>query len=211
MTVAPHDLPFTRHGNRTEQLQMRLHEAKSGIRTGFCLLAFTVGACTTAELRPASGVAVETPGFASDNGIGIRVGGRAWSGDPAVLRYAAPIHVTIHNASGRPIRLQYESFALIYGREDSVYPPLTPQAVETTWPYWDHASDTGRPPPRRRVDLDESLVLPEGVLASGEQQSGFLFFRRVVNNTNNMRFWVILNDASSGLPVARLSIPLTSE
>jgi hypothetical protein len=165
----------------------------------------------TSKLQPASGVAVETPGAASDNGIGIRVGGRAWSGDPAVLRYAAPLHVTINNDSGHPIRLQYESFALVYGPDDSVSPPLTPEAVETTWPYWDHESAIAGPPPRRRVNLDMSLVLPEGVLASGEQVSGFLFFRRIVNNTSLIRFWVILNDAQSGVPVARISIPLTSE
>ena len=54
--------------------------------------------------------------------------------------------------------------------------------------------------------LAESI--PEGVLEPGGRIDGFVYFQNVSNRESRVRFELDLFDASSGVPMARTSVPM---
>jgi hypothetical protein len=93
-------------------------------------------ACSRPELRPAQGALVAAAdkevAFAKTNSVRFWVDGSAWKGFPKELDEVVPVQVTIENNSGVPIRINYQSLALVSpdGTEYDALPPRTIHGTE---------------------------------------------------------------------------------
>ena len=62
----------------------------------------------------------------SIDGINIITKVDYWKGDPQIKNFVTPVHVTISNHSGKPVKISYEQFALLApdGHRFSALPPF---------------------------------------------------------------------------------------
>ncbi len=101
------------------------------------LLMLAVGCAPAVKLVP-SPTAQAAPGqqnaaVAEVSGVRFNVSANAWRGQPADLpRILTPLHVTIENHSGQPVRVQYQEFALLgsSGFRYAAIPPLQVQGTQ---------------------------------------------------------------------------------
>jgi hypothetical protein len=67
-------------------------------------------------------------------GVQVTVHGEAWQGEPRNLETVlTPMHVTIQNASGRPVRVRYQAFVL-RGTSGQRYEALSPLHIDKPGP-----------------------------------------------------------------------------
>jgi hypothetical protein len=109
----------------------------TSMRVVLVALVATVGACATQpELLPASGhtsamgrrsLAVE-----SRSGVAVTADGSVWDSWPKNLATeVTPVWVTLHNETGRSLRVQYDEFTL-RGASGAIYNALTPYVLRTS-------------------------------------------------------------------------------
>ncbi len=107
------------------------------MRIVLAALFASAGACTTEpELLPASGytsaigrrsLAVESRG-----GVTVTADGSVWDSSPKKLaNELTPVWVTLHNESGRSLRIQYDEFTL-RGASGAIYIALAPYALRAS-------------------------------------------------------------------------------
>lgn len=102
---------------------------------GLCIGILVAGCAVGPELTPAPGanqvVGREDTAVAEVAGVRTVVQPDAWSGVPAVLPELTPLQISIENHSGRPLRIQYQQFALVT-RSGLRYAALPPYQLEGT-------------------------------------------------------------------------------
>lgn len=109
----------------------------TSMRLVLAALLASVGACNTEpELLPAAGyrsalgrasLAVE-----SRSGVTVTADGSVWDSSPAKLSTElTPVWVTLHNATGRSLRVQYDEFTL-RGASGATYVALAPYALRAS-------------------------------------------------------------------------------
>jgi len=100
-------------------------------------LVAAVGACATQpELLPASGhpsaVGRKSLAVESRSGVTVTADGSVWDSSPKNLATElTPVWVTLHNETGRSLRVQYDEFTL-RGASGAVYIALAPYAAGTS-------------------------------------------------------------------------------
>ena len=110
---------------------------RASMRAALAALVALLGACVTQpELLPASGhpsalgrrsLAVE-----SRSGVTVTADGSVWDGSPKDLpTQVTPVWVTVHNTTGRSLRLQYDEFVL-RGASGTIYPALAPYVLRAS-------------------------------------------------------------------------------
>jgi hypothetical protein len=98
------------------------------------LMLVVLSACVAPELRPGPGTMRadgRNTAVATESGVTFVVDGGAWSGFPRPLETVVPVRVTIHNDSGRPLRIRYPEMALI-GPGQARFAALPPFQIRTT-------------------------------------------------------------------------------
>jgi hypothetical protein len=101
------------------------------MRAPWLLLAaalLAVGCVTETRLQPLPTAETTRGGAAviEEQGVRLVADGDAWRGTPSTLeRLVTPVQVRIENQSGRPLRLQYETFTLL-GSSRFQYSALSP-------------------------------------------------------------------------------------
>jgi hypothetical protein len=101
------------------------------MRAPWLLLAaalLAVGCVTETKLQPLPTAETTRGGaaFIEEQGVRLVADGDAWRGTPSTLeRLVTPVQVRIENQSGRPLRIQYETFSLL-GSSRFQYSALSP-------------------------------------------------------------------------------------
>lgn len=117
-------------------MQGRIPKRPRRISTRVVLAALiaSVGACATEpELLPASGdrsaIGRRTLAVESRSGVTVTADGSVWDSSPKSLpSEITPVWVTLHNATGRSLRVQYDEFTL-RGSSGAIYPALAPYVL----------------------------------------------------------------------------------
>ena len=100
-------------------------------------LLASVGACATEpELLPVSGykspIGRRTLAAESRSGVTVTADGSAWDSPPKKLvTEVTPVWVTLQNATGRPLRIQYDEFTL-RGASGATYMALAPYVLRAS-------------------------------------------------------------------------------
>jgi hypothetical protein len=100
---------------------------------GALLIVNPLFGCGGGRLVPAKS-AQSVPGtehavFAQEDGLRCAVDSLAWTGRDELPQEVVPVRVRLTNASGAPVRLRYEDFALV-GKGDRRYVPLPLVSLE---------------------------------------------------------------------------------
>lgn len=107
------------------------------MRVVLAALIASVGACATEpELLPASGhrsaIGRRTLAVESRSGVTVTADGSVWDSSPKNLpTEVTPVWVTLHNATGRSLRVQYDEFTL-KGASGAIYIALAPYVLRAS-------------------------------------------------------------------------------
>jgi hypothetical protein len=107
------------------------------MRVVLAALTASVGACATEpELLPASGhkssIGRRTLAVESRSGVTVTADGSVWDSSPKSLpTEVTPVWVTLHNGTGRALRVQYDEFTL-RGASGATYIALAPYALRAS-------------------------------------------------------------------------------
>jgi hypothetical protein len=107
------------------------------VRVVLAVLVASLSACgTQPQLLPASGdtsaIGRRSLAVESRSGVTVMADGSAWDGSPKNLPIeVTPVWVTLHNATGRPLRVQYDEFVL-RGASGAIYIALAPYVLRAS-------------------------------------------------------------------------------
>ena len=183
------------------------------------LLAFVFGmiGCTAKHvvLVPAPNATLAAqPNSAqgSSQGVSVLVQANAWNGYPPTLdRGLVPIKITIQNDSGRDLAIRYEDFVLIAAnnrRYDDIHPDqIKGYDYEHLEPYWAY-SDAEYAEVRLPTEAMLKQAMSEGVVSTGGEVNGFLYFPRPSQMPQAITFSAALVDANTRQKFGEIVVPL---
>jgi hypothetical protein len=108
---------------------------RTSMRVVLAALVASLGACATTEpeLLPASGytsaIGRRSLAVESRSGVTVTADGSVWDSSPKKLpTEVTPVWVTLHNATGRSLRIQYDEF-MLRGASGAIYSALAPYVL----------------------------------------------------------------------------------
>ncbi|MCP3140034.1 hypothetical protein [Pyxidicoccus xibeiensis] len=109
---------------------------RRGLGLACAVLLLAAGCIPEARLQPTTGARVlqgdRDAATAAAAGVELVADGAAWKGSPGNLeRSLTPVFVKLDNRGSRPLRLQYEDFALVGGESRFRYAALPPFSLGT--------------------------------------------------------------------------------
>jgi hypothetical protein len=111
---------------------------RTSMRVVLAALVASLGACATTEpeLLPASGytsaIGRRSLAVESRSGVTVTADGSVWDGSPKNLpTEVTPVWVTLHNAAGRSLRIQYDEF-MLRGASGATYIALAPYVLRAS-------------------------------------------------------------------------------
>ena len=148
----------------------------------------------------------------SSQGVSVLVQADAWNSYPPTLdRELIPIKVTIQNESGHDLAVRYEDFVLI-AANNRRYGDIHPDQIrgydyEHLEPYWAY-SDAGYAEVRLPTEAMLKQAMSQGVVTTGGEINGFLYFPRPSKIPQAITFSAALVDAHTRQKFGEIAVPL---
>jgi hypothetical protein len=148
----------------------------------------------------------------SSQGVSIQLRANAWDDDPKTLgQDLVPVEIAIQNNSGRPLAIRYEDFALI-GANNHRYSDIPPYQIagdsyKHLQPYWAY-SDAYYSAVRLPTKAMLQDAISEGVVADHGRTTGFLYFTKPREQSQQLAFHATLVDMRTGQEFGEIVVPL---
>src|SRR6201993_2137401 len=148
----------------------------------------------------------------SSQGVSIQLRANAWDDDPKTLdQDLVPMEITIQNDSGRPLAIRYEDFLLI-GANNHRYSDIPPYQIagdsyKHLQPYWAY-SDAYYSAVRLPTKAMLQDAISEGVVADHGRTTGFLYFTKPREQSQQLAFHATLVDMHTGQEFGEIVVPL---
>lgn len=150
----------------------------------------------------------------TNQGISLLLQADAWDGYPRSLEGALiPLKVTIRNRSAHDVAIRYDDFCLI-AANDQRYTDIPPEHIrgfgtERLTPSWAYSDAEQRVHVQLPTEAMVKVAMSEGVVAPGGETSGFLYFPRVFQTPQEIRFSTKLVDAHTNETFGGIVVPLS--
>jgi hypothetical protein len=148
----------------------------------------------------------------SSQGVSIQLRANAWDDDPKTLgQDLVPVEIAIQNDSGRPLAIRYEDFLLI-GANNHRYSDIPPYQIagdsyKHLQPYWAY-SDAYYSAVRLPTKAMLQDAISEGVVADHGRTTGFLYFTKPREQSQQLAFHATLVDMRTGQEFGEIVVPL---
>jgi hypothetical protein len=148
----------------------------------------------------------------SSQGVSIQLRANAWDDDPKTLgQDLVSVEIAIQNDSGRPLAIRYEDFLLI-GANNHRYSDIPPYQIagdsyKHLQPYWAY-SDAYYSAVRLPTKAMLQDAISEGVVADHGRTTGFLYFTKPREQSQQLAFHATLVDMRTGQEFGEIVVPL---